>query len=81
LETIRTPINKNFKGLQNRLPKSNYDNDFDGTNKENIVRNRSSFFKDEKSLEKNRSESEAKLLPRIMSRKEIGSSGEGVKEK
>ena len=50
LETIRTPMNKNFKGLQSRLPKSNYDNDFDGSNKENISRNRSSFFKDEKSM-------------------------------
>ena len=42
LETIRTPMNKNFKGLQSRLPKSNYDNESD---KENIIRNRSSLFK------------------------------------
>jgi hypothetical protein len=37
-------MNKNFKALQSRLPKSNYENDSD--NKENIMRNRSSVFKD-----------------------------------
>jgi len=45
-------MNKNFKALHSRLPKSNYDSDIDGNgnNKENVIRNRSSFFKDEKSL-------------------------------
>ena len=43
-------MNKNFKALQSRLPKSNYDSDFQGSNKENIIRNKSSFFRDEKSL-------------------------------
>lgn len=64
-------MNKNFKALQSRLPKSNYDTE-EEYNKENFVRNKSSYFKDEKSLERVRSESEAKL-PRIMSKKEIGS--------
>ena len=58
-------MNKNFKALQSRLPKSNYDNEAD---KENIVRNKSSLFKEDKTLQKHRSESESKL-PRIMSKK------------
>ena len=40
-------MNKNFKALQSRLPKSNYDNEAD---KENIVRNKSSLFQEDKTL-------------------------------